>query len=243
MAAETTEHQSVDFELRTEFGNAEANLRFLRDAADLTPGTRILEIGTGSGALLKHLLDRGHTVRGVEINDDRIAESRVLHGDLPIQKVEGITLPFEDGSFDLVLSFDVFEHIPDSDAHLREVRRVLGQTGRYLLQTPNKWTNTVFETMRWRSFTSWRHDHCSLHSYAQLRDRLERHGFDACFWDIPVVTPYFVRKLRHYLHAAGPLLLRVINPDRLPLWLRTNFYVEARKREARGDQTRDRDLR
>ena len=76
----------------------------------------------------------------------------------------GDRLGFSDSTFDLVLSFDVFEHIADSDAHLAEVARVLRPGGAYALQTPNKWTNSVFETIRWRSVTAWKADHCSLHS-------------------------------------------------------------------------------
>ena len=50
------------------------------------------------------------------------------------------------------------------------------------------------------------------------------------FDDVKVVTPFFRQKVRRYLGPAGPLLLAVLNPDRLPLPLRTNFYVRARKR-------------
>ena len=182
-------------------------MRFLRETLAKIPAERVLEIGSGRGALLRQLLEEGHRVEGIEINQDRIDESRQLFGVLPITKVDGPLLPFEDASFDVVLSFDVFEHIPDSDAHLREVSRVLKPGGRYLLQTPNKWTNTVFETIRWRSFTSWRHDHCALHSYSQLQRRFERNGFDVRFADIPVVTAFFRRKLRHYLGAIAPLAL------------------------------------
>src|SRR5687767_10812802 len=98
-----------DFELRNEFGNAEANLRFLSDAAPLQPGARILEIGSGRGALLRYLLQQGHAIQGAEVSTDRIAESRELYGILPITQVEGVALPFPDGAFDVVLSFDVFE--------------------------------------------------------------------------------------------------------------------------------------
>jgi SAM-dependent methyltransferase len=219
-----------DFELRHEFGNAEANLAFLEATAALTPGTALLEIGSGTGALLRHLLRQRLAARGVEISAERIAEGRRLYGELPIEKVDGVALPFADASFDTVLSFDVFEHIRDSDAHLREVRRVLKAGGRYLLQTPNKWTNAPFETLRWRSLR-WREDHCALHSYAQLRRRLKQHGFAPRFYDIPVVTDFFKRKLRHYVGAAGLLALKVANPDRLPLRFRTNFYVEAVRRD------------
>jgi SAM-dependent methyltransferase len=130
----------------------------------------------------------------------------------------------------VVLSFDVFEHIPDSDVHLAEVRRVLKPGGWYLLQTPNKWTNAIFETIRWRSFSRWKVDHCSLHSYAQLRNRLSRHGFAVAFDDVKVVTPFFRQKVRRYLGPGGSALLSLVNPDRWPLPFRTNFYVRARKR-------------
>ena len=166
---------------------------------------------------------------GVETSADRIAESVAKYGQLPVHHTRGTVLPFPDASFDVVLSFDVFEHIPDSDAHLREVRRVLTRSGCYLLQTPNKWTNAVFETVRWRSFTRWREDHCSLHSRRQLIRRLTAHGFEPTFVDVPVVTPFFKAKVRRYLGVPGVALLTVVNPDRLPGPLRTNFYVRARR--------------
>jgi SAM-dependent methyltransferase len=170
----------------------------------------------------------GYDARGVEIKAAMIEESRRLYGELPIHKVDGVELPFADCSFATVVSLDVFEHIPESDAHLREVRRVLRPGGTYFLQTPNKWTNVVFETIRWRSFTAFRVDHCSLHSYRELRRRFAAHGFETEFFDIPVVTDFFRWKVRRYLGRPGLALLRVANPDRFPLVLRTNFYVRAR---------------
>jgi SAM-dependent methyltransferase len=213
-----------------EFGNLEANLRFLDASGLLTETARILEIGSGRGSLLHILRSRRLDVVGTEISADRIGEAVKKYGQLPVRHVTGTTLPFPDGSIDLVLSFDVFEHIRDTDAHLEEVRRVLAPSGSYLLQTPNKWTNSVFETVRWRSFTRWREDHCSLHSRGELRRRLIAHGFEPTFVDVPVVTPFFKSKVRRYLGRPGVALLAVVNPDRLPGPLRTNFYVQARRR-------------
>src|SRR5262249_31665607 len=132
-----------------QFGNLEANLRFIDMTGALTSAADVLEIGTGTGALLCTLLDRGHRARGVELRQDLIDEAQRWSSQrLAIERVEGTALPFPDRSFDVVLSFDVFEHIPDSDAHLREVARLLRPGGSYLIQTPNKWTNVVFETIR-----------------------------------------------------------------------------------------------
>ena len=218
-----------DFQQRHDFGNFEANLRFLDATWALQPRRTILEIGCGKGRLIKHLLDAGHDVRGCEVNQRMLDEGRRLYGPLPIDPVEGTALPYPAATFDILISFDVFEHIPDSDAHLREVRRVLRPGGRYLLQTPNKWTNSVFETIRWRSLTAWRQDHCSLHSARELRARLSIHQFETRFYDVPVVTDFFRRKIRHHLGWPGSALLRLVNPDRLPMPLRTNFYIEATK--------------
>lgn len=219
------------FDDRLEFGNFEANLAFLDAAGALTRGAKILEVGAGSGRMLQTLRQRGYDACGVEISEQRIAESRALYGDLPLRKIDGHDLPFSAASFDVVISFDVFEHIPDTDGHLREVRRVLKPGGAYLLQTPNKWTNVVFETIRWRSFTAFRVDHCSLHSYREIVRRLNRHGFDAEFYEVPVVTDFFRQKIRRYLGGAGLWAIRVANPDRLPLALRPNFFICARKRD------------
>jgi SAM-dependent methyltransferase len=213
-----------------EFGNLEANLRFLTESGLLRAGSRMLEIGSGRGTLVHELRSRGLDVVGVETSADRVAEARLRYSDdLPIQQTTGFALPYADGSFDVVMSFDVFEHIPDSDAHLSEVRRVLTSGGWYLLQTPNKWSNTIFETIRWRSFTRWREDHCALHTYGQLERRFARHGFATAFADVPVVTDFYRQKVGRHLGRLGLGLLAVLNPDRLPLRLRTNFYLRARK--------------
>jgi SAM-dependent methyltransferase len=231
MSHAAAEHRP--FEGRDDYGNFDANLQFLETAGPLPPRARVLEIGSGKGRLLRRLIENGYEARGIEVNAEMVAESRRLHGDLPLQQITGATLPFPDATFDAVLSFDVFEHIADSDAHLREVARVLVPGGQYLLQTPNKWTNTVFETIRWRSLTAWRADHCALHSYRQIIHRFRRHGFATTFYPIPVVTEFFKWKVRRYLGSPGLALLAVVNPDRLPMPLRTNFYIKAVKTPSR----------
>lgn len=221
------------------FGNAEANLRFVDRTGALAPGADVLEIGTGTGVMLRALLDRGCRARGVEIDPRLIAESRRWFGNLPIARVAGTELPFPEASFDVVLSFDVLEHIQDTDGHLREVHRVLRPAGQYLIQTPNKWANAAFETLRWRSLR-WREDHCALQTPRALRRRLAAHGFDAEFFDVPVVNAFYKEKVRRHVGWPGLLALALLQPDRWPVAWRTNLFVRATKRRDPSSPSLDR---
>lgn len=222
-------YSKASYDTRKDFGNLEANIRFLFQSGVIKKNEKILEIGCGTGSLLNYLLENGYDVQGVEKSKEFIRESTILYGYLPLFPVESEKLPFADNSFDLVISFDVFEHLPDSDGHLLEVARVLKPDGYYLLQTPNKYTNTIFETIRWKSFTKWRDDHCSLHSYREIVERLRRNRFEPEFYDIAVVNDFFRHKVYRYLGKPGLILLDIMNHDKLPISLRTGFYIKARK--------------
>jgi len=221
------------------WGNYETNLRFLSRAGLDQGPRRILEIGCGRGAILSFLQKLGHAVHGIDLDPKAVLECNDSYPGIEAQVASGDALPFEAHMFDVVLSLDVFEHIRDSNRHLREVRRVLKPGGNYLLQTPNKWTNIPFEMLRqWkkfhtgpiRSYRTLTEDHCALHSYAELKARFSRNGFELTFVDLPVVNDYFKAKVRTYMGPLGPALLTVVNPDRLPMFLRTNFYALAAPR-------------
>ena len=218
------------------WGNLETNLSFLALVGLPAAPQHILEIGCGKGAILSRLQAAGHKCRGIDIDPAALADCRAAHPDLDVDLASGDALPFEAGSFDLVLSFDVFEHMRASDRHVEEVRRVLRPGGQYLLQTPNKWTNIPFEVLRQikklhlgpvAAYREATRDHCALHNYWQLQRRFRDHGFELSFFDVPVVNEYFRTKMRNYLGPLGPALLAVFNPDRFPMPLRTNFYARA----------------
>lgn len=223
------------------WGNLQSNLQFLSRVGVLTKPSTVLEIGCGKGTLLDEVHRWGHEVVGIDVDADAIALAHSSYPKISSQVASGDSLPFLAASFDAVLSFDVFEHIPDSDAHVREVGRVLKPGGHYLLQTPNKWTNIPFELLRhWRKFGmgpiagyhALREEHCSLHNYWELKRRFARHRFRTTFYDVPVVNEYFIGKMHNYFGAAASPLLAVFNPDRMPLALRTNFYVKAERSAA-----------
>jgi len=213
---------------REQRGNHQANLDFLARTNLLQPGVKILEIGCGIGTVVFELAQQGHDVTGTDISPVAIEYGRAKYGGirLEVQPAEELTYP--DGSFDVVLSFDLFEHIARIDRHVTEVHRVLQPGGYYLFQTPNKLSSAVSETLAHKSF-KWRRAHPSLHTPGQLRRRLARHGFEVRFVKMDQRNEYTLAKLER-LGPLAPLVKR-IDFAKLPLALQINLYVIARKRK------------
>jgi len=208
-------------------GNLQINLDFLVQTDRLEPSDRILEIGCGIGTIVFELSRQGYDVTGTDISSVAIEYGRSKYGDVRLEVQPAEELAFDDQAFDVVLSFDLFEHIALIDRHVAEVARVLKPEGYYLFQTPNKLSNAVFETLSHKSL-KWRRYHPSLHTPGQLRRRLAKHGFEAHFVKMDPINEYTQAKLKK-LGPLGSVVGRV-NFTKLPLLLQTNLYVVAQKK-------------
>lgn len=211
---------------KEERGNLQTNLEFLAQTDLLKSSDKILEIGCGIGTVVYELSGKGHDVAGIDISCEAIEYGRKKYGDIRLEVQAAETLPYEDESFEVVLSFDLFEHIAEIDKHISEVRRVLCPGGYYLFQTPNRYSNITYETLRTKSL-QWRRYHPSLHSPGQLRRRMARHGFETRFVKMNPINEFTEKKLQ----KLGPLghILRRVDFRRMPLALQTNLYVIANK--------------
>ena len=211
---------------KEERGNLQTNLEFLSQVNMLRPGDRILEIGCGIGTVVYELSGKGHDIIGIDISGEAIEYGREKYGDIILEVQAAETLPYEDESFEVVLSFDLFEHIAAIDKHISEVRRVLRLGGYYLFQTPNRYSNIIYETL-WTKSLHWRRYHPSLHSPGQLRRRMARHGFETRFVKMNPINEFTEKKLRK-LGLLGNIL-RHVDFRKMPLALQTNLYVIANK--------------
>jgi 2-polyprenyl-3-methyl-5-hydroxy-6-metoxy-1,4-benzoquinol methylase len=212
---------------KEERGNLKTNLEFLEETNLLKPGDRILEIGCGIGSVVAELTMHGFDVTGTDISREAISYGLKKYGDINLLVQPAEMLEFENETFDVVLSFDLFEHIAHIDKHVSEVFRVLRPGGYYLFQTPNKLSNATFETLSKKSL-KWRRAHPSLHTPSQLRRRLSGHGFEISFVKMNPINEFTLDKLKK---RFGPLsnIFKHINFRRLPLIMQPNMYIIARK--------------
>jgi methionine biosynthesis protein MetW len=107
------------------------------------PGSRVLDLGCGDGALLDYLIrERGCTGYGVEIDDANI-QACVARGVNVIQLNldEGLAM-FGDASFDVVLQIDTLQHLRNAEVMLRETARV-GRTGIVAFPNFGHWPNRL----------------------------------------------------------------------------------------------------
>lgn len=110
-------------------------------AATYCRGGRVLDLGCGSGYGTFRIAGVAEAVTGVDVAEDAVAFARARYSRpnlsfLPI--VPGGRLPFPDDSFDVVLSFQVIEHVHDVRGYLEEARRVLRPEGVMIIITPDR---------------------------------------------------------------------------------------------------------
>lgn len=115
---------------------AEAQLRIIAPLLDTT--MTFLEVGCGDAVLTKKAAPFIAQAVGVDVTD-RLADEHVPDN-FKLVLSDGITLPVESDTVDVVLSNHLIEHMhPDDVApHLAEVLRVLKPGGRYACATPNR---------------------------------------------------------------------------------------------------------
>jgi ubiquinone/menaquinone biosynthesis C-methylase UbiE len=128
---------------------------------DAARGLRVLEIGVGAGTDFVQWLRAGASAVGVDLSPNSLAEARVRVAAAGFEDAELVVadaehLPFADASFDVVYSYGVLHHSPDTRAAIREVHRVLRPGGEARLM--------VYHVPSWTGLLLW-----GVHGLAKLR--------------------------------------------------------------------------
>lgn len=177
-------YRQASWESQLEVGDAdhEAGLQWNLDV--LCPwipgGARILDVGCGTGDLLRALAPRSKQCTGIDMTLAVIPQSAGAGDGEPrieFLEMDLLQLDFPDASFDWVISVHVLEHLHPDDAgvHLREVQRVLRPGGSYLIETPNRITGPHDFSRGFDPVSTGLH--LKEWSYGDLIAALKAHGF------------------------------------------------------------------
>ena len=141
---------------------------------------RILDWGAGHGQMTARLMTLGMDVCAYDYAPDEpagrkpldVAAAEVDHGPDPV------SLPYEDESFDAVLSCGVLEHVADPDGSLEELRRVLRPGGRlYVYKLPNRFSYLEWVAKQLGLYYHGKLPDDRLYTASSTREILQRHDF------------------------------------------------------------------
>ncbi|HEX8182887.1 MAG TPA: class I SAM-dependent methyltransferase [Candidatus Saccharimonadales bacterium] len=99
----------------------------------------VLDIASGSGYGTKLIAESAKFVYGVDVNEDAVKYSQENYDakNIEYRVGDGESIPLEENSVDVVITFETIEHIKDYKKFLDEVQRVLKPDGVALVSTPN----------------------------------------------------------------------------------------------------------
>ena len=157
------------------------------DRLGVGPGTRVLDLGCGMGRHSHEALRRGATVTAADLDTEALAHVEAVAtamleagevtpgGSLEIAVANALDLQFAAGSFDVVIVSEVFEHIPEDQAAMAEVRRVLRPGGAGAITVPRY----LPEAVCWMLSTEYHSNeggHVRIYQGDVLQDRLRNAG-------------------------------------------------------------------
>ena len=194
---------------------------FIHSVAQFTRhhGKKLLEVGVGAGTDHLQWARAGLDCYGVDLTDEAIETTQRrldIYGlSSNLQRIDAETLPFEDGSFDLVYSWGVIHHSEHPEKIIAEIHRVLKKGGsfigmmygRYSLFSLKLWvTYALLKGKPWRSFANviWNHME-SIGTKAYTVPELESlfSAFNK-FEGTPIITPAELNNLPKWIVRLIP---------------------------------------
>jgi SAM-dependent methyltransferase len=141
----------------------------------------ILEIGTGSGYFLSFIHSEfpNATLFGIEYDPRLFKETKkkVPFANLSIGNAEFFS--FVDQKFDVIVSFQVIEHLYNPTAMLESVRKHLSPNGVFIFTTPN--LDGVGAQIMGKKWHGYRDDHVCLKGFKAWQRLLEKNGFQSIY--------------------------------------------------------------
>jgi 2-polyprenyl-3-methyl-5-hydroxy-6-metoxy-1,4-benzoquinol methylase len=113
------------------------HLRVYQYVSQFTKGKRVLDVGCGVGYGTALLARSAARSVGIDISQVTINEAFRLYPAGEFLKMDAEDMSFPAGAFDVIVSTENFEHLPDQAKHVRELARVVSADGCCFIATPN----------------------------------------------------------------------------------------------------------
>ena len=120
--------RDLNFLQQIRINELEQCLRFIPKAS------RILDFGAGSGHQALYLAKQGFQVKALDVATSNYREEQIY----PVQLYDGTNFPYEPGSFDIVFSSNVLEHIKCTEATLASLHAITTDEARLILLMPSQ---------------------------------------------------------------------------------------------------------
>lgn len=194
------------------------------------PGSRLLDVGCGSGTLLARMEALGWQVEGTEI--DPVALELARGRGVPVRLGELKDLGYPSEHFHAIHISHVIEHVPDPASMVRECHRILRPGGALVMLTPNSlsWAHQHFQA-DWRGLEPPRHLHVfSPRNIVRLLAESEFNIEDIQARTRATFAPSLSASLRDQGHAHGPMTpsrgwLRILRNGLLQGWVRVRLLA------------------
>jgi SAM-dependent methyltransferase len=197
-------------------------------------GRRVLDLGCGSGYGAARVAEVAASVHAVDVSAEAVAYAAATYAraNTTFSVIQAdADLPFADGQFDVVLSFQVIEHVRDHAAYLAQAARVLAEGGRLVLITPDR-RHRLFPGQR-----PWNRWHLREYAGTELRSLVSRSFEVEKLLYMEADDPVGGIELSRYrmlkwvtLPATLPFM-----PERLRQWgLGFFHWLQARRRKGQG---------
>jgi len=175
---------------------------------------KLLDAGCGTGWFSKYAVDLGAEVTSLDLGPNLLAEvSKKCMSTLVVGSI--LDLPFADNTFDVVVSSEVIEHVPNPIKAIEELYRVTKPSGTLVVTTPNKfWFFSLWIANKLKlrpydgleNWLSWRDLRRKFDSFKPKE--IEMIGIHLFPFVIPALNPIldFFHRFRKYL---GPIMVNV----------------------------------
>jgi 2-polyprenyl-3-methyl-5-hydroxy-6-metoxy-1,4-benzoquinol methylase len=120
-----------------------------REVIKKVEGKWVLDVGCGSGTIVKTLLKKGKKVVGVDIGKKFLNFCHSMYGNAAFCGADAQYLPFPDCCFDTIVCSEVIEHLNKPEKILKEFERTLRPNGELVITTPNVSVRWAFLEAVW----------------------------------------------------------------------------------------------